>query len=187
MKKWALAAFGILFSLMFCFNCFGYAALSANLVIYGDAIWTKPDGVVIMEVTRNETTPGDGTWDSSKTSFTKSILTSNVVLTNQGTSSVTLSVTVRNYTDVVQGFDTVIDGKEEGFYSNEDIVYTLTNLERKKIVDKVFYDGTQIQPGAYHTFEITFSGCSPKWQLIRTTTPDSLKQNLKVEEDSSAA
>ena len=144
MKKWALAAFGILFSLMFCFNCLGYAALSANLVIYGDATWTKPDGVVIMEVTRNETTPGDGTWDSSKTSFTKSILTSNVVLTNQGTSSVTLSVTVRNYTDVVQGFDTVIDGKEEGFYSNEDIVYTLTNLERKKIVDKVFYDGTQI-------------------------------------------
>ena len=37
------------------------------------------------------------------------------------------------------------------------------------------------------TFEITFSGCSPKWQLIRTTTLDSLKQNLKVEEDSSAA
>lgn len=157
MKKWAMVALCVLFSLMFCFNCLGYAALTANLTIEGSAAWTMPEGVFITNVVRDSNAPGDGTWDSSKTSYSQSILTSNVVLTDSGSSYVTLSVTVYNNTDVVQGFDEVIDGKEEGFYSNEDIVYELTNLDRKKILDNVFYDGTQIQPGVYHTFEVTFA------------------------------
>ena len=160
--------FCVLFSLMFCFNCFGYAALTTTLTIDGTATWTMPEGVIITGVVRNTTSPGDGTWDSSKTSYSQSILTSNVVLTDSGSSYVTLSVTVYNNTDEVQGFDKVLDGKEEGFYSNEDIVYGLTNLERKRIVDKVFYDGTQIQPKTYHTFELTFSYKDGK----KATLPD---------------
>ena len=172
MKKCIMVGLCVLFSFMFCINCLGYAALSAELTVEGEATWTMPKAVIITNVDRDTDAPGDGTWDSSKTTYSQSILTSNVVLTNSGSSYVTLSVTVYNNTDVVQGLDKVIDGREEGFYSNEDIVYELTNLERKKILDKVFYDGTQIQPGTYHTFEVTFSydggkkGASPELDSV---------------------
>lgn len=157
MKKWFLIALGALLFWMFCFNTFGYAALTAELELAGDMTWKMPEGVIITGVIRNTAEPGDGTWDSGTTTFSKSVLTSKVSLSGSGSSYVTLSVTVYNNTDVAQGFDKVLDGKEDGFYSNEDIVYEMTNLERKRIVDKVFYDGTQIQPGAYHTFELTFA------------------------------
>lgn len=158
MKKWAMAAFGVLFSLMFCFNCLGYAALSANLTIEGSATWTMPEIVLITNVT----------WDDAidtkvfECTYMNSVLSSGVVLSSQS-DSVTLDITVYNNTDVVQGLDAVLS--EADFYSNPNITFSLTNLIRPK-VKKITTNGvtttetipgTQIQPHTSHTFKITFS------------------------------
>ena len=54
MKKCIMVGLCVLFSFMFCFNCLGYAALSAELTVEGEATWTMPEGVFILK-TENET------------------------------------------------------------------------------------------------------------------------------------
>lgn len=158
MKKWAMAALCVLFSLMFCFNCLGYAALTANLTIEGTATWTMPEEVFITNVSYDSAIAGK----VSTTAYVSSVLTSGVTLSSKS-DTVTLEITVYNNTNEVQGLDAVLSEAE--FYSNPNITFALTNLSRPVIrttttngvTTTETIPGTQIQPHTSHTFQITFS------------------------------
>lgn len=119
MKKWAMAAFGVLFSLIFCFNCLGYAALSANLTIEGTATWSPPEGIYIYEV--DEPT---GSGSTTITGYVSTVLNSSISL---GSKYAEISIPVRVYNNgsATYYFNSVTyDETIAECYTNTNIRYT---------------------------------------------------------------
>ena len=147
MKKWAMAAFGVLFSLMFCFNCLGYAALSANLTIEGSATWTMPEGVFIQSV-------------SDVTGLSDPIYNSTTLSTDMTAASGSVTITFFNNSEYDYIFDGVVFTEEGGYNTGLVIKTDKDNLydkyeeqkEQKTIhphqtlVIKADYDGSRNLP-----------------------------------------
>lgn len=142
MKKVCL----VLITLATLFMSIGYASInSVTLDVKGNITATVQDGIFITEVTYNSNVSADLT-NSKINSFAKGVLNNKVVLsTTDGNSSITYKVVIYNNTSDIYRFkDATYDSS---FYDNENIIYTLTNIDTT----------TLLNPKSSVEFYITFS------------------------------
>lgn len=118
MKKWAMAALCVLFSLMFCFNCLGYAALTTELTIEGTATWSRPEGIYIYEV--GEPT---GSGSTTITGYVSTVLNSSITLAGKY-DKISIPVRVYNNGSATYYFNSVTyDETIAECYTNANILY----------------------------------------------------------------
>ena len=109
----------VMLSLMTCFLSVGYAAVSGNLSITGQAEYYAPP-IFIKTV---KLVNSDGTLsDFEANSLRGTVLGSTVNLPN-ASSSVILQITVHNRSEDIYGYNATIAGTDTGSYSNPNITY----------------------------------------------------------------
>lgn len=134
MKLWLKIVCSMALSLMCLFTCVGYAQLSDNLLIEGSVSVTPPEAVFITNVTQSGTNGSTGTVNG----YTMTVLNSKTVLGNNGSATVTYSITVFNNTDEDYGYNAMIYTVGENTYDNESIVVT-PQIERRTVVESKGY------------------------------------------------
>ena len=150
MKRWFKVVFCVLFSFLFCFMCIGYAEVSDVLTISGGVELQEPKQVYITRIVSTT-----GTVDHADTVPYTSI-NSSITLGSSASSVVTMTVEVKNNTNVRYGFNSIRFTSEA--YSNPNIIVA-TNMTRKTVDSKgnITDNGTIIEPGQTITFVATFS------------------------------
>ena len=119
----------------------GYATLTDSLQISGTADATPPQQVFITYA--QDKGVGDGS--ATVNNYYLTTLSSKVTLTNENSSTATIQVTVFNNANQVYAFNAVKYLSEA--YSNENIVFVLSGIERRQ----------EIAVGEYLTFDVVFS------------------------------
>lgn len=119
----------------------GYASLTDNLQVAGSANATPPRQVFISYA--QDKGVGDGS--ATVNNYYLTTLSSKVTLKNKNSSTATIQVTVFNNANQVYAFNAVKYLNEA--YSNENIVFVLSGIERRQ----------EIAVGEYLTFDVVFS------------------------------
>lgn len=143
--------FIIVFTCFFSFCCIGYAAVIDDISVTGNVITEAQEKVFITDAVYSE---GNSTGTLSSVKYLSSIMNSTINLGNANNAKVTIKVTVYNNANEAYGFNAVKYGTSIDDYSNSNVEYTLTDLERYSPSKKT---GTVVEVGAFHTFYITFN------------------------------
>lgn len=128
-------------SFMFLVLGAGYATLTDSLQISGTADATPPQQVFITYA--QDKGVGDGS--ATVNNYYLTTLSSKVTLKDKNSSTATIQVTVFNNANQVYAFNAVKYLNEA--YSNENIVFVLSGIERRQ----------EIAVGEYLTFDVVFS------------------------------
>ncbi len=128
-------------SFMFLVLGAGYATLTDSLQISGTAGATPPQQVFITYA--QDKGVGDGS--ATVNNYYLTTLSSKVTLKDKNSSTATIQVTVFNNANQVYAFNAVKYLNEA--YSNENIVFVLSGIERRQ----------EIAVGEYLTFDVVFS------------------------------
>ena len=139
MKTWTKMAMGALLAFSVGISSVGYAAVSDSLEVMGTVNVEAQTGVFIYQVNIP-----DGV-NAMENGYTGTVLNSTVTLANSGSSTVSFDISLYNNSPYVYKFNGT--NYLEEAYSNENIVFTLTDLEK----------GDQIGAQASLNFTITFS------------------------------
>ncbi len=152
MKLWTkvLVIFLLSFSVAFC--CVGYAALTDMLTINGSVEVNEPEMVYIQEIINisgSTVTPS-----AEIASYT--VVRSSITLGAGDSDTVTMTMRVKNNTDVRYGYNAIRYAQTA--YDNANIIVS-TNMTRKTVDNRgnVTDDGTVIEPGGIIEFVATFS------------------------------
>ena len=124
----------------------GYAQInSINMTISGNALAIIPSDVYITSATISGGTNGANTEGSNISSYTQTMLSSNIILSQTNiNSTLSMQVSIKNNSNKVKYFDDIISSS--ALYSNHNIDYTLTGLTK----------GDPINPGDTITTTLTF-------------------------------
>ena len=146
MNKGLKILIGAVLSLSILFSGIGFAQLTDELSISGDASAPKAEGLFIGDVAKAS---GVGTLNSC--SYVDTLLTSTVSLGNNRSNKITLDVTFYNNTQI----DYMYSGLQttDGAYTNITVTHTVTGMEaatNKK-------EGTVIKRGESLTAQLTFA------------------------------
>lgn len=122
MKKLLIIISGVLvFFLSFGFLCVGYAMLSRDLRIDGQAEYVPPEDVFIIEAEA----PSGG----SVNSYALTTMSSSITLANSSSASARFLVTVYNNTEVEYGYNATKYPTGEDTYTNPNIAYRLIKAD----------------------------------------------------------
>ena len=122
MKTWTKAVLCISLSFMCLFTCIGYAVVSGNLSVFGNA--TLEPSLPDVYITSITPTTSAGV---TVTSTTGTVMYASI----SGSGTATFEITVKNISDKFYVYERVVDGKEAGFegvYDESDITYEIDNL-----------------------------------------------------------
>lgn len=145
MKRWITVLGSILvFSLAFSFMCIGYAAVSRDIRIEGQADHIPPETIFIIDAKA----PSNG----SVNGYVLSTMSSSVTLANSGSSTARFEVTVYNNTDEQYGYNATKHPAGDDTYTNPDIRYRLIKADSGE--ELAFR--TPIDPKMHLTFYVEF-------------------------------
>ncbi|MBQ9773930.1 MAG: hypothetical protein IJW30_04630 [Clostridia bacterium] len=139
MKRRFKALFGVLFSLLFCFLCLGYAQLTDTLEVTGSTAVQAQTGVFISDV---ESVSG-----MTVNAYTSTVLNSKVTLGSTAASTLDVQVTVHNNSEYVYKYNGVKYVVGGGTYDNEGITVTVTDMA----------SGEELGAHASRTFTVRFA------------------------------
>ena len=149
MKKIAHILLCVVFSLSLLIPTFGYAATSGTLSAGVKAAAVPQKNVFIYDAELLGHSNAN-VYNTKINGYTKTILNSTTDLGSNAQATLTYRIKLFNNSEFVYTFNQVIYLTGDGTYDNENITFTLTNLEK----------GDEIAAKGYLTFDITFSYAS---------------------------
>ena len=151
MKIWLKLSLGILFSLMMVFVCVGYAAVSDELTVAGNATVSMPEGLFITQIK----TTGSNNLDKNTVSFEEYSTTVNSIVSRRssGSGNAVYEITVLNNTNYEYAYRGLYYMSS---YGNNSYVST-SNSNSKLGVVVSFPNGKIVAPKETLTFRVTYT------------------------------
>ncbi len=130
MKTWTKVLLGVALSLLCLFTTIGYADLTTDLTVVGEAEATPPEALYITAIVPQSASSGASVTINY---FTNTVVNSRVNLGSNGRNTVTYRITVFNNTDVEYGYNAMIYTVGEGTFDNTNIK-VVPNIQHRESV-----------------------------------------------------